>query len=302
MRDGYPSGTDSSAAAQAVELAIELLREVAEEKKTRIVASGPKGEGRFDLDPVRFQRVVSSQLGDALEGARPGGRILVKLGWQPRHFELRILDDDSAARAPDAQAESGPGLSIARRIVESFGGSVDGPAEGAASAVPIVVRLPRLPPAASDADAPAGVAMPLRLEGVRALYVDDEADIAEPIRIALESMGAAVTLCGSFEAATDSLDAGRFDVVLIDWSLEDGSTGFDVIELLHSLPQNRSVPAIVVSAYDADDDLGATRDAGFVAHLTKLIDFEELAREVRRSVARARMRSGRLVGGMGNDA
>jgi CheY-like chemotaxis protein len=293
VRDGYPSVTDGSAAAQAVERAIDLLRDAAKEKKTGIVASGPKGDGRFDLDPVRFERVVASLLGDALDGARPGGQILVKLAWQPRHFELRILDGDSAARAPDAQADSGPGLSVARRIVESFGGSVDAPAEGGAAAAPLIVRLPRLPLDASNADAPAGAATSLPLAGVRALYVDDEADVAEPIRIALESMGAVVSLCASFEAAADSLNTGCFDVVLTDLSLEDGSTGFDVIELLRSLPQHRSVPAIVVSAYDADDDLGATRDAGFVAHLVKPIDFEELAREVRRSVARARTRSGR---------
>jgi CheY-like chemotaxis protein len=59
------------------------------------------------------------------------------------------------------------------------------------------------------------------------------------------------------------------------------------------LPQHRAVPAMVLSAYDAEDDRGATRDAGFVAHIVKPIDFAVLAREMQSAVRRARSQGNR---------
>lgn len=282
MQEGLPSITDTGEAAQAIDRAIETLRPLAEEKGIGIVASKPtSGEGWFDLDPTRLERVVAGLVGDAINAAPAGSRIEVAGSWQATGFELRVGDQRQ-------QEGSGIGMGIAQRIVDSFGGTIESAARSGEGRFDVTVRLPRLD---TPSDAPRAAATEgeaIRLDGLRVLYIDDEADIAEAVGLTLESMGATARTCTTFDDASMLLSSESYDVVVTDLSLGGGSTGYDVMELLRVLPQHRLVPAMVLSAYDGEDDLGATRDAGFVAHIVKPIDFTVLAREMQSAVRRAR--------------
>lgn len=283
MQAGLPSFSDTGEAAQAIARAIEPLRPLAEERGIRIVVLKADGEGVCDLDPTRLERVVAGLVGDAINAAPPETRIEVKPAWKGGGFELQVSDERE-------QEGPGVGMGIAHRIAESFGGSIESaPGPGGRGFV-VTVRLPQLtrpqdsaPPAEAD---PAGA--DTRLDGLRVLYIDDEADIAEAVGLTLQSMGAVARTCTTFDDASYLLSSEAYDVVITDLSLGGGSTGYDVIELLRVLPQHRLVPAMVLSAYDGEDDRGATRDAGFVAHIVKPIDFAVLAREMQSAVRRAR--------------
>jgi CheY-like chemotaxis protein len=288
MQDGPPSFTDTGAAAQAIARAIDLLRPVAEERQVDIASAPPSGEGCFDLDVVRLERVVAGLVGDAIHAAPEGSPIRVEAFWHDGGFELRVSDDRE-------QAGPGIGMAIAHNIVDSFGGSIETAGPRADAGYVVTVRLPQLAPERRHerrADE-AAEAQASRLDGLRVLYIDDEPDIAEAVGITLESMGAAVRTCTTFDDASQLLGTESFDVVVTDLSLGGGSTGYDVIELLRVMPQHRLVPAMVLSAYDGEDDLGATRDAGFVAHIVKPIDFALLAREMQSAVRRARAQGSR---------
>ena len=283
MQEGLPSFTDTGEAARAIARAVDQLRPLADERGIRIVAHKPDGEGFFDLDATRLERVVAGLVGDAINAAPPETRIEVTACWQPAGFELQVRDERE-------QEGPGVGMGIAHRIVESFGGTIESSAGPGERGFTVSVLLPQL--ATPDGKAtpapaePAGAAM--RLDGLRVLYIDDEADIAEAVGLTLESMGATTRTCTTFEDASYLLSSEAYDVVVTDLSLGGGSTGYDVIELMRVLPQHRLVPAMVLSAYDAEDDRGATRDAGFVAHIVKPIDFTLLAREMQSAVRRAR--------------
>jgi CheY-like chemotaxis protein len=284
MQEGLPSITDTGEAAQAIDRAIETLRPLAQEKGIRIVASKPAGgEGWFDLDSTRLERVVAGLVGDAINAAPQGSRIEVTGAWQAAGFELQVADQRE-------QEGAGIGMGIAQRIVDSFGGTIEHAAGSGDLRFKVTVRLPRLdtPSDAPQAATAATEGAEIRLDGLRVLYIDDEADIAEAVGLTLESLGATARTCTTFDDASMLLSSESYDVVVTDLSLGGGSTGYDVMELLRVLPQHRMVPAMVLSAYDGEDDLGATRDAGFVAHIVKPIDFTVLAREMQSAVRRAR--------------
>jgi CheY-like chemotaxis protein len=210
----------------------------------------------------------------------------VKASWQAAGFELQVGDERE-------QEGPGVGMGIAHRIVDSFGGSIGSAAGPDGRGFVVTVRLPRLPVPAAVPPAEASDAEAIRLDGLRVLYIEDEPDIADAVGLTLQSLGADARTCTTFDDASYLLSSESFDVVVTDLSLGGGSTGYDVIELLRVLPQHRLVPAMVLSAYDGEDDRGATRDAGFVAHIVKPIDFDLLAREMQSAVRRARAQGSR---------
>ena len=64
--------------------------------------------------------------------------------------------------------------------------------------------------------------------------------------------------------------AGRFDAVLTDLGLPDGS-GIDVGRAL-----SRQVPVLALSGYGREQDRRRSREAGFAAHLVKPADPAEV--------------------------
>jgi two-component system response regulator PilR (NtrC family) len=80
----------------------------------------------------------------------------------------------------------------------------------------------------------------------RALVVDDEPDIRELLTITLERMGLGVEAVGSTSEARKSLGGARFDLVLTDMKLPDGSG----LELLEWIQGHRfGVPVAVITAH-----------------------------------------------------
>jgi CheY-like chemotaxis protein len=73
-----------------------------------------------------------------------------------------------------------------------------------------------------------------------------------------------------------SRQPGNFDLVISDIGLPDGNG----IELMVQLTRNYGLRGIALSGYGMNEDLARTKDAGFLAHLVKPIDFERLTRVI----------------------
>ncbi len=81
--------------------------------------------------------------------------------------------------------------------------------------------------------------------------------------------------------------AGRgtaFDLLLSDVELPDGSG----LELMRELAARGDLPAIAMSGFGSDEDLELSRDAGFLDHLTKPIDLNQLDAAIRRAMGHGR--------------
>jgi CheY-like chemotaxis protein len=121
------------------------------------------------------------------------------------------------------------------------------------------------------------VTPPRSLEGVRILLVEDDDDIRDLLRIALESRGGVLTAVDGTRAAIAALALQTPDIVISDITMP-GEDGHALMRKVRSLPLARGgrIPAIALTALDSREARVASRDAGFHYHLTKPVDARKL--------------------------
>jgi len=255
-------------------------------------------------DASRLQQIVWNLLSNAIKFTPRGGKVQVRLARVNSHVEV-IVSDTGRGIAADfipyvferfRQADAsfsrehgglGLGLAIAKQLAELHGGTItassDGPGAGATFTVtlPLMIVHPR--PAEhlrpqhphSDRKAPELEAAP-RLDGVRVLAVDDEADSLNLLRTVLEQAGASVTTALTGAAAIELVRSARPDVVVADI----GMPGMDGLQLIRAVRQMeepfRSTPAAALTAYARSQDRITSLASGFHMHLAKPIDPLEL--------------------------
>jgi CheY-like chemotaxis protein len=118
-----------------------------------------------------------------------------------------------------------------------------------------------------------GTPIPLRI-----LLAEDNADTLRIMSRLLRERGHRVASAGGVEAALRVADHdGPFDLVISDIGLPDGSG----LELMRRIQAVGPVPGIALSGYGSEDDLRKSREAGFITHLTKPVDFPTLEAAIR---------------------
>jgi CheY-like chemotaxis protein len=154
------------------------------------------------------------------------------------------------------------------------------------------VDISTLPPAEADVDAEAEAEMTditppptrrRRLEKIRVLVVDDEADSLELVRMVLESDGARVSTATSAQEALRT--PGAFDVIVSDIGMA-GVDGYSFMRSVRARPDaGARIPAIALTAYARGEDADRAARAGYQEHLAKPVDARELVRAVSRWAA-----------------
>ena len=288
-----------------IEAAVEAVRPAAEAKGVRLQKVIDTGLATVSGDPVRLQQVVWNLLSNAIKFTPRGGRVQVRMERVNSHIEIAITDD-GAGIAPDflphvfdrfRQADGtttrnhgglGLGLSIVRHLVELHGGTVRAVSAGEGQGSTFTVLLPvapvyayvpaegRVHPAARETLPP--FECPDRLDGLRVLVVDDEADTREMLKAGLGQCGAEVTAAGSAAEALSEIRRSPPDVLISDIGMPD-EDGYALIRQVRSLPagQGGMVPAIALTAYARTEDRLQALRAGYQMHVTKPVELTELA-------------------------
>ena len=198
----------------------------------------------------------------------------------PRIFDLFTQADRSLARS---EGGLGIGLSLAHRLVELHGGTVEAhsPPQGKAVGSEFIVKLPL-------AASPLEATLVLQDEpapnpnGMRVLIVDDNVDSVMMLASALRGKGYAVQSAYTGPDGLKVAQQWRPDVVLLDIGLP-GLDGYEVARRLRTtfLDGADSGKAfqgriIAVTGYGRDSDIDRAREAGFDAHLVKPFELNEL--------------------------
>ena len=108
--------------------------------------------------------------------------------------------------------------------------------------------------------------MPLALEGVRVLLVEDHDDSLETLSSYLRLFGATVLPVTNAQAAIDAFPTFEPSVVVADLELP-GLNGWEMLTALREKGLRR--PAVAVSAHHTASDRERSEKAGYRSHLAK---------------------------------
>jgi PAS domain S-box-containing protein len=270
-----------------------ICRPTAEAKQVHLVLSLGAGRHHVAGDPNRLRQVFWNLLSNAVKFTASGGSIVVAsvnlpdsavrvsigdtgAGMDPSTLEHLFAPFDRRPNPMDSRSGLGLGLAIARGIVAAHGGQIeassDGRGRGSMFTVELVAVVPQ-PHAghgrrAGDAAAASDVG-----RGQRVLIVEDDADSRDMVAHLLSHRGYIVEVASSLSGAVEKLGE-HWDVVLTDVGLPDGS-GLDLARRARELAH---VPRrmIAYSGFGSSDDIRASLDAGFDAHVVKPIDMDSL--------------------------
>lgn len=279
---------------------VESVRPTAESKEVEVALEPCAGRCRVAGDSVRLRQVLWNLLSNGVKFTPQGGRVSVHVEQRGDRVALRVSDTGKGiepAFLPHVferfrQADSsttrdngglGLGLAIVRHLTEMHGGSASVDSAGLGRGASFTVTLPvrpfsapvREPSSAGSAASPRPPARDQRLAQLSVLIVEDEVDSRELIELLLASEGATVRSAANALEALALLDEAAPDVLLSDI----GMPGRDGYWLAREVRSRRpELPAIALTAFSAQDDIERAMAAGFVHHVGKPVDPEQLVR------------------------
>lgn len=119
---------------------------------------------------------------------------------------------------------------------------------------------------------------------MKILVVEDEADLREIMKKRLQKETYSVDVCEDGMEALEYLEAGEYDVVLLDVMLPKMS-GLDVVRMMRKRKDKTKV--LLLTAMDSIEDRVIGLDSGADDYLVKPFAFEELLARIRVMARRA---------------
>ena len=119
------------------------------------------------------------------------------------------------------------------------------------------------------------------------LVVDDEPDIREVMRFALENAEFRVAEAGHADEARKFLSSENPDLILLDWMLP-GRSGLELAQQLKQNPKTRGVPIIMISARGEEEDRVKGLDTGADDYIAKPFSPREMVARVKAVLRRTK--------------
>jgi signal transduction histidine kinase/CheY-like chemotaxis protein len=223
-------------------------------------------------DPLLLDRVVRNLLSNAIRYTNDGGVVVAArqrgdklrfevwdtgLGIRP-HEQERIFEEfyqvsnDTPPLDPTQRKGLGLGLAIVRRLARVLDAplrlrSVAGRGTMFSIEIPLGHR-----PKPSEPSLPRSASIGLTLDRRLIVIVEDDPSVLGGLQVLLKSWGADVVAFDSYGAAADWAGAAaaqkmiRPDLLIVDFRLESGHTGLEVIDTMRGA-FGKSLPAVIVT-------------------------------------------------------
>jgi len=270
---------------RAIDLAIEGSRPLIEEAAHAFEVDLPECSILVRADVTRLAQVFSNILTNASKYTNRGGAISLSVVVEAETVRVVIRDNgigiapENLARVFDmfsqvevALARSrgglGIGLSLAKRLVELHGGTIEASSEGLGRGSAFTITLPRIN---EGIIVPATGLQPLSAReplGLRVLVVDDNLDGAETLALLLEMHGCTTQTAADGEEAVATAEDMKPDVILLDIGLPK-LNGYEVCKAIRARPWSAGTTIIAITGWGDPKAKAAATEAGFDHHFVK---------------------------------
>ena len=271
-------------------------------KRITLTAELHAGEHHLIADPARLQQVLWNVLKNATKFTPEGGRIaLTTTNDDARHVSITVSDNgigmtaDTLAKLfhPFEQGQDdvtrrfgglGLGMAISKSLVDAQSGTLTAASAGPGLGSSFTVTFPVVAaPAPGEIVSPPVRHTEKAGPHLRILIVEDHTDTAHVMARLLQGLGHETLISGTVAGAIQMIHEQKFDLLLSDIGLPDG-TGIDLIrEIRHEF----KTPAVALTGFGMEDDIARCTEAGFTAHLTKPVNFQKLAAVIRQITSEA---------------
>jgi signal transduction histidine kinase/ActR/RegA family two-component response regulator len=279
--------------------AVETVRPFINQCGHTLTIDLPAASVYLDADATRLAQVFFNLLNNAAKYTNRGGRIsfsareedglivirVVDSGigiaaeMQPKIFEMFTQADYSLERS---HAGLGVGLTLAKRLVELHGGTIEVRSEGLNRGSEFIVKLPIASTGAKaqDEHTDSGADRPAALH--RILLADDNVDFATSMATLMRALGHEVCVTHDGAQALAAAERFRPDFAFLDIGLPK-LNGYDLARSLRALPATRHSTLVAVTGWGQEKDRQQAREAGFDHHMVKPVDLENILTILRRN-------------------
>ena len=236
-------------------------------------------------DPARLQQIFWNFINNAVKFTPPNGQITitttndsaeklrVEIADSGMGIEAEALPKIFDAFEQGGRTESGGlglGLAISKTLVEAHKGTITAHSAGRNKGSTFTLVFPtceKIEPQIAPALSPRVA----QRQPMRILLVEDHEDTNRSLTNLLRRRGYQVQSALTFQSAIELSGKEKFDVLISDLGLPDGS-GIDLIQKLASKPPL----GIALTGFGMEQDIRRSRGAGFQHHLVKPIDLNKL--------------------------
>ena len=273
---------------RCIEAALDVVQGGFEDKRITLRSELAAQQSVVLGDFARLNQMFWNLLKNAVKFTGPHGHVTITTTNEAGVLRIDISDDGmgidparlatifgafSPIRPQPTATGVGLGLAITRAIVEGHKGKIHAQSAGKGQGAVFQICLPTSAEPLASGETP-GLPLVNAVRGKTILVVEDHEDTRRALARALRRRGFGVTVAGSVAAGCEQYLSAPADLIVCDIGLPDG-TGWDLLQKLNT---HGPVRAIAVSGYGMEHDLEKSRAAGFVAHVTKPIDFAQLER------------------------
>jgi signal transduction histidine kinase/ActR/RegA family two-component response regulator len=287
-----------------VESAVETARPLLDSKRHKLTVGLPPAPVHLNVDPVRTSQVIANLLNNAAKYTDAGGLIRVTALVRGNDFVLTVTDNGigipkqevetifqmfSQVQSARERAEGGLGIGLAltKGLVELHGGTITAESAGLGAGSSFRIEVPNARAAMSThAEASATASVPVLCR--RILIADDNLDAGDSLAMLLRSSGHQVKVVRDGDEALKVFGAFNPDVVLLDLGMPKLS-GYEVAKRLRA--NNSAVLLIAITGWGQSSDRAKSAEAGFDHHLTKPVDYNDLANALTPDAKRLRLKS-----------
>jgi PAS domain S-box-containing protein len=280
---------------EVVALAVESCRPALEAARHELRIEPSTHSVWAMADRVRLPQVLANVLHNAIKYTPSGGRIRMKIEREHDQAVIRIQDTGigiaremltrifelfvQVDRAYETTGGGlGVGLTLAKRLMQLQGGSIEAHSEGPSKGSEFILRLPAAaaPSAASVSSGtrPGSRATPSAL---RILIADDNVDAALSLAMFLQMDGHDTRVVHDGEAALTVAEGWHPQVVVLDIGMPR-LNGYLAVQKMVRRPWAAQTFFVAITGWGQHADRQRALEAGFHLHLVKPVEPDALAR------------------------